>query len=88
MVQGDTFLHLNIGLDVIDDIRRLNLESDCLAGGGFYEDLQIATEAEDQVEGGRLSNVVFGRHAMTFKLLFSKGETLLIRGDSMKGYVS
>ena len=88
MVQGDTFLHLNIGLDVINDIRRLNLESDHIAGGGLYEDLQITTEAEDQVEGGRLSNVVFGRHAMTFKLLFSKGEMLLIRGDSMKGYVS
>lgn len=88
LVQGDTFLHLNIGLDVINDIRRLNLESDRLAGGGLYKDLQIATEAEDQVEGGYLSNAVFGWHVTTFKLLFSKDETLLIRGGSIKGYVS
>jgi len=34
-----TFLVLNLALDVVDCIRRLNLQRDGLASQGLYEDL-------------------------------------------------
>jgi len=37
-----TLLVLNLALDVVDCIRRLNLQRDGLAGQGLYEDLHAA----------------------------------------------
>ena len=42
------FLILNLGLDVIDGIRRFDLEGDGLSGQSLYEDLHCA--ANDGVQ--------------------------------------
>ena len=44
--------------------------------------LGTTTEAEDQVKGGLLLDVVIRKSASVFKLLASEDQTLLIRGNS------
>ena len=39
LIRGDTLLILNLRLDVLDGVRRLDVERDGLAGEGFHEDL-------------------------------------------------
>jgi len=41
LVRWNAFLILNLGLDVVNGIRRLNLEGDGLAGEGLNEDLHV-----------------------------------------------
>ena len=77
-----TFLVLNLRLDVVDGVRRLDLKSDGLARQGLHEDLHTTTQTEDQVKGGLLLNVVIGKGAAVFELLSRKDETLLVRRDA------
>jgi hypothetical protein len=39
LIRGDSLLVLDLGLDIIDGIGRLNLEGDGLAGEGLHKDL-------------------------------------------------
>ncbi len=45
-------------LDIVDGVRRLNLEGDGLAREGLDENLHTAAQTEDQVERGFLLDVV------------------------------
>ena len=58
LVGGDALLVLDLGLDVLDGVRGLNVQGDGLAGESLHEDLHATTESEDQVEGGLLLDVV------------------------------
>lgn len=49
-VWGDAFPVLDLRLDVINDVRRLDLEGDCLAGQCLGKDLHAATKTEDEVD--------------------------------------
>ena len=40
LIRGDALLVLDLGLDVVDGVRRLDLKGDGLAGKGFDEDLR------------------------------------------------
>ena len=51
LIGGDALLVLDLGLDVLNGVRRLNIEGDGLAGKGLDEDLHATTESEDQVKG-------------------------------------
>ena len=46
LVRGNAFLVLNLRLDVVNGVRRFNLESDRLACQGLDENLHTATETE------------------------------------------
>ena len=46
LVRGDTLLVLNLRLDVVDGIGRLNLKGDSLTSQGLDEDLHASTETE------------------------------------------
>ena len=50
LVRGNAFLVLDLGLHIIDGIRRFDLKGDGLAGEGLNEDLHTATETENKVE--------------------------------------
>ena len=78
LVGWDALLVLDLGLNVIDGVRRLDLESDSLSGERLHEDLHATTEAEDQVKSGLLLNVVVAEGASVFELLTSEDEALLI----------
>jgi hypothetical protein len=52
LVRGNAFLILDLGLDVVDSVRRLDIECDGLSGKGLDEDLDSSTETENQMESG------------------------------------
>ena len=58
LIRGDALLVLDLGLDILNSVRGLNVQGDGLAGEGLHEDLHATTESEDQVEGGLLLDVV------------------------------
>ena len=82
LVRGDALLVLDLGLDVVDGVGRLDLESDGLAGESLDEDLHTTAEAEHKVEGGLLLDVVVRESAAVLELLASEDQALLIRGDA------
>jgi len=47
LVGRDTLLVLNLGLHVVNGVRRLNLQGDCLPGKGLDKDLHATTETEN-----------------------------------------
>ena len=57
LVGRDTFLVLDLGLDIVNGIRGLDFEGDGLSSQGLDEDLHSTTEAKDQVEGRLLLDV-------------------------------
>ena len=77
------FTYLDLGLDVFNRVRGLDLESDGLASQGLDEDLHSTTKSENEVEGGLLLNVVIGEGSAIFQLLSSEDEPLLIRGNAL-----
>merc|ERR1711936_1545453 len=83
LIWGNSFLVLDLGLDVLDGVRGLNLKSDGLASQGLDEDLHTTTQTKDQMKGGLLLDVVVGQSAAIFQLLASKDQPLLIWGDSL-----
>ena len=69
LVGRDAFLVLDLSLDVLDGVGSLDLEGDGLSSEGLDEDLHASTQAEDEMEGGLLLNVVVGQGAAVFELL-------------------
>ena len=51
LIRRDALFVLNLGLDVVNGVRGLNLERDSLAGESLDEDLHASTETKDWVEG-------------------------------------
>jgi hypothetical protein len=82
LVRRDAFLILDLLLDLIDGVPRLDLESDGFASEGLDENLHTSTEAENEVESRLFLDVVVGQSATVLKLLTSEDQTLLIRRDA------
>jgi len=53
----DALLVLDLGLDVVNGVRRFYLEGDCLSGQGLDENLHTSAKAKDEVKGRLLLNV-------------------------------
>jgi len=83
LVGWDTLLVLDLGLHVVDGVRRLDLESDGFTGEGLDEDLHTSTETEDEMEGGLLLDVIVRKGTAILKLLSSEDETLLVGWDAL-----
>ena len=82
LVRGDTFLVLDLRLDVVDGVGRLYFEGDGLARQRLDKDLHTTAQAEHEVEGGLLLDVVVRQRAAVFQLLAREDQTLLVRGDT------
>ena len=82
LIRRNTLFVLDLGLDVIDSVRRLYIKSDSLSGKGLDEDLHTTTEAKHQVESRLLLDVVVRESAAILQLLSGEDKTLLIRRDS------
>lgn len=52
LVWWDTLLVLNLRLDVVDGIARLDFESDCFTGKSLDKDLHTSTESKNEVKSG------------------------------------
>ena len=83
LVGWDALLVLDLGLHVIDGVRRLDLQRDRLAGESLDEDLHATTKTKDQMESGFLLDVVIRESTTVFELLSGENQALLIRGNSL-----
>jgi len=82
LVGGDTLLVLDLGLDVVDGVRRFHLKGDRLTSQRLDENLHASTETEDKVEGRLLLDIVVREGATVLELLASEDQALLIGGDA------
>ena len=82
LIRGNSFLVLDLGLDIIDGVRSLNVESDGLSGESLNEDLHTSSESEHEMEGRFLLNVVISKSSSVLELLTGEDKSLLVRGDS------
>jgi len=58
LVWWDSFLILDLGLDVLDSVSWLNIEGDGLSSKGLDEDLHTTSKSEDEMESRFLLDVV------------------------------
>jgi len=82
LIGGDSFLILDLGLDVVNGIWGFNIEGDGLSSKGLDEDLHSSSESKDQMKGWFLLDVVVWQGSSIFELLSSEDKSLLIGGDS------
>jgi hypothetical protein len=83
LVRGNTFLVLNLSLDIFNGVGGFYFKGNSLTGEGLDEDLHTTTETEHQVKGRFFLNVVIGQSATIFKLLAGEDQTLLIRRNAL-----
>jgi len=83
LIRRDALLVLDLGLDGLDRVGALHLKGDGLACEGFHEDLHSPTQAEDQVEGRLLLDVIVLQRAPILELLAREDQALLIRRDAL-----
>jgi len=82
LIWGNSFLVLNLGLDILDRVRWLNLEGDGLTSQCLDKDLHTSSQSENKMESAFLLDVVVGKSSSIFQLLSSKDQPLLIWWDS------
>ena len=84
LIGRDAFLVLDLRLDIIDRVGRLNFEGDGFASQCLNKDLHPTTEAENQVESRLLLNVVVAKSAAILELLASEDQSLLVGRDTKR----
>merc|ERR1712213_243181 len=82
LVWGNSFLVLDLGLDILNGVRRLNLEGDGLTSESLDKDLHTSSQSKDKMESAFLLDVVVREGSSIFQLLSSKDQSLLVWGNS------
>jgi len=82
LIGWDSFLILNLGLDVLNGVRWLDLEGDGLSSESLDEDLHTTSESQDEMESGFLLDVVVGEGSSILELLTGEDKSLLIGWDT------
>ena len=82
LVWGNSLLVLDLGLDILNGVRWLNLQSDGLASEGLDKDLHSSSQSEHKMKSALLLDVVVRKGPSILKLLSSEDEPLLIRGNA------
>jgi len=82
LVWRDTFLVLDLGFDILDGVRSLDLKSDGLAGESLDEDLHATSKSKDEMECRLFLDVVIRKSSAVFELLASEDKSLLVWGNS------
>merc|ERR1719184_196775 len=83
LIWRDAFLILNLGLNVLDGVRRLHFKGDGFTSQCLHEDLHSSTKPKDKMESGLLLDVVVGQSPSILKLFTSEDQSLLIRRDAL-----
>merc|ERR1711896_122417 len=83
LIWGDSLLVLDLGLDVLNGVRGVDLKGDGLTGEGLDEDLHASPESEHKMEGALLLDVVVRESSSVLQLLASEDQPLLVWGDSL-----
>ena len=79
-----TFFILDLGLHILNRVRRLNFKSDSLPSECLNENLHATSQTEDKMQSRLFLNVIIGKRTAVFELLASKNETLLIGRNACK----
>merc|ERR1712168_1419577 len=82
LVWWDSFLVLDLCLNIFNRVRWLNFKSNGLSSKSFDKDLHSSSEAENQMEGGLLLNIIVRKSSTVFQLLSSKNQPLLVWWNS------
>jgi hypothetical protein len=82
LIGGDTFLVLDLSLDVVNSVRWFDVQGDGLASKSLNEDLHSTSKSEDQMESWLFLDVVVREGSSVFELLSSEDESLLIGRDT------
>ncbi|KFO59390.1 hypothetical protein N302_01295, partial [Corvus brachyrhynchos] len=82
LIRRDAFLVLDLSLDILDGVTGLHLKGDGLSRQGLHENLHPPSQAQHQVQGGFLLDVVVREGTTIFQLLASKDQPLLIGRDA------
>merc|ERR1711972_56387 len=82
LIGWDTFLVLDLSLNVLNRVRWFDIEGNGLSSQGLNEDLHTTSESQDQMESGFLLDVVVSQSSSIFKLLTSEDKSLLIGWDT------
>merc|ERR1711977_290358 len=83
LIWWDSFFVLDLGLDVINRVRGLDVKSNRLAREGLDENLHASPKAKDKMKCGLFLNVVIRKSATILQLLAGEDQTLLIWWDSL-----
>jgi len=83
LIWWNTFLVLDLGLDIFNSVSWLNIKSDGLTSEGLDEDLHTTSESENKMESGLLLDVVIREGSAILELLTSEDESLLIWWDAL-----
>ena len=83
LIGGDALLVLDFGLDILDGVRRLNVQGNGLASQSLDEDLHTTAESKHEMESGLLLNIVVRKCSAVLELLSSEDESLLIGGNAL-----
>ena len=83
LVWGNPLLVLNLGLDILNGVRRLHLQSDGLASQGLDKDLHTSSQSQHKMEGRLLLDVVVRESSSILQLLASKDQPLLVWGNPL-----
>merc|ERR1712174_1119 len=76
-------LLLDLGLDILNGVRWLNLQGDGLACEGLDKDLHSSSQSEHKMKSALLLDVVVRKGPSILKLLSSKDQPLLVWGNSL-----
>merc|ERR1712133_8261 len=82
LVWGNAFLILDLGLHILNGVRRLNLKSNGLASQGLDEDLHTSSQSENQMQGTFLLDVIVREGSSILQLLSSEDQSLLVWGNA------
>ena len=83
LVRRNTLLILNLGLNVLDGVGGLDVQGDGLASQSLNENLHTTAEAQDEVEGALLLDVVIRESPAVLKLLTGEDQALLVGRDAL-----
>merc|ERR1711946_108003 len=83
LVWGNSLLVLDLGLDILNGVRWLNLQGDGLASEGLEKDLHSPSQSEHKMKSALLLDVVVRKGSSILKLLSSKDQPLLVWGNSL-----
>merc|ERR1719420_60865 len=82
LIWGNSFLVLDLGLDILNGVRWFNLEGDGLASQGLDKDLHTSSQSQNKMESAFLLDVVIRKSSSIFQLLSSKDQPLLVWGNA------
>merc|ERR1711878_236161 len=82
LIGWDSFLVLDLGLNVLNGVRWLDIEGDGLSSESLDEDLHTTSESEDEMESGFLLDVIVGEGTSILELLTGEDKSLLVGWDT------